>query len=495
MHRTRYLIGVLTLALAIAGAVGLWRLLDSGQQRPGLHARVEFRDARSLRAGADVRYRGVTVGSVLDVKITGDGSMAVVELLLDELGSANACVNSSFWIVSPRFSGLATGATGLDTLVRDAYVAFITPAERGSPLRPGSRLGGSERPPSTLDPESLEPLEHGDLLMSLLVPENHGLKPGSPVLFRGTTTGDVRSVELSEDGTYVEVRLRIARRYRQTVTDKSTFWVARPYVSGSVFGAFTVSDVNALLLPFVNYSGHPGEGVPVEDGWRTTARASRPDEQLTEVNPRALQAPKKPATAPHDPLQLVRIVYAAVSRHTIGSDGAVHHEGSGVLYLDGSGRAAVLTTRSIADGSFTEAGWFGSSPDIAQEQINVLVPGGPVLRGHRVWVAPDGRDLAVLVLDEAPPDLLVTPASLLDFEPPPADLSAKVRAVREGGSELAPAELHLPDKVPESGPWHGGAVQLEDGRVVALFGWRARRTSAPAAVGLDAVPADLRARP
>jgi hypothetical protein len=215
---------------------------------------------------------------------------------------------------------------------------------------------------------------------------------------------------------------------------------------------------------------------------------------VSEVNERALQAPKKPAVAPHDPLRLVRIVYAAVSRHTIGSDGVVHHEGSGVLYLDGSGRAAVLTTRSIADGSFTESGWFGSAPDIAQEQIKVLVPDGLWLRGHRVWVAPD-RDLAVLVLDEAPPNLLVTPGSLLDFDAPPADLSAKVRAVREGGSELAPADLHLPDKVPERGPFHGGAAQLEDGRVVALFGWHARRNNAPAAVGLDAVPADLRPKP
>jgi hypothetical protein len=36
------------------------------------------------------------------------------------------------------------------------------------------------------------------------------------------------------------VTLRIARRHRQTVTDKSVFWVARPYVSGALFSGFTV---------------------------------------------------------------------------------------------------------------------------------------------------------------------------------------------------------------------------------------------------------------
>ena len=76
MYRSRYLIGLITLVLAVAGAWFLLGLLGSDEDRPGLSVRVEFRDARGLRAGADVRYRGVTVGAVRSVQITDDGTKA-----------------------------------------------------------------------------------------------------------------------------------------------------------------------------------------------------------------------------------------------------------------------------------------------------------------------------------------------------------------------------------------------------------------------------------
>ena len=231
--------------------------------------------------------------------------------------------------------------------------------------------------------------------MSLLVPENHGLKPGSPIVFRGTATGDVRSVKLAEDGSHVVVQLRIAHSYRSTVTDESRFWIARPYVSGAFFTGFTVTDVAALLSPFVSYYTEPGQGVPVEDGFRIAATATRPDVRVAEVPTRALQPRRAVTRTTDEPVVLVRGVYAAVEEDTFSANDPVRHEGSGVLYLDGSGRAAVFTARSIADGSYTEADSFGGDPDIGQEQIKVLIPNGPVLRAHRVWVAPDGRPLPV----------------------------------------------------------------------------------------------------
>ncbi len=297
MHRLRYLIGFVTLVAAAVFAFWIVRVLRHADERPGLQLTVEFREARGLRPGANVRYRGVNVGTVRSIAVSSDGSKAVAQLLIGDEARPHACVNSDFWIVTPRFSGLTDGASGLDTLVRDSYVAFQTPSQHGSVLTAGSLLVGRERPPAGDESEGLDEVEHGDLLMTLLVPENHGLRPGSAVIFRGMQTGDVRSVRLAPAGTHIEVGLRIAREYRQTVTDKTSFWVARPHLSGALFSGFTVSDVTSLLTPYVSYYGEPGKGVLVQDGYRAAAEASRPGVEPAAVPLEAVRRQQLPAPA------------------------------------------------------------------------------------------------------------------------------------------------------------------------------------------------------
>ncbi len=493
MHGTRYLVGVLTLCGAIAAAWLLWGFLEQRVEETGMILRVEFNDARGLRRGADVRYRGVRVGGVRSVSISDDGGKAVAELQLDESGAAQACVNSSFWVVTPRFSGLTSGVSGLDTIVRSPYVTFHTPEERGSLLAVGSLVGGLENPPAWVDRDSLPPAAQGDLLMTLLAPENHGVQVGSPIVFRGTTTGDVRRVSLSSDGSHVEIHLRIARQYRSTVRDVTQFWIARPYVSGALLTGFTVSDVDALLSPFVSYQTDPGRGLPVEDGFRAIASTIRPEQPESDVPTSALKVRPVVAEQNDGPLVLVRVVYSAVEKDTFSADDDVHREGTGMLYLTTDGRAAVLTSRSIVDASYTESDPLGGDPDIGKESIKIMLSEGTVLRAHRVWVASLGHDLAILVVDAAPPNLKVTESESIQFDfDLQRDTDAQIVAMNETGEHLAWQELdrsEMPDL-----DLHCGAAVVVERRAVAVYGQASGHRRVPKVVPLNLVPEDLRPR-
>lgn len=490
MHRIRYLVGSLTLLAAVLGAVWIVRILRNLDDRPGLPLQIEFRDARGLRAGADVRFRGVTVGTVRSVAVGADGAKATASVLLDAAGAEQACVNSVFWIVTPRFGGITGGASGLDTLVRDAYLTFHTPAERGSRLVAGSLLAGREKPPPAADPESLEDVEHGDLLMSVLVPENHGLRPGSAVIFRGQQTGDVRSVDLSPDGTFVEVKLRIARRHRQTVTDRCLFWIARPAVTGALLSGFTLTDVSALLSPYVSYWGEPGKGVPVQDGHRVAALSMRPSFDIAPVPIEALRPKTAPAVGDEQPddVVVVRVVYAAVERDTWSADDPVRGEGSGVLLLSRDGRALVVTARSLVDGAFTTKDAFGGKSEIENEQLKVMLPRGDVLRAGRVWVHPAGQDLAVLVLEDVPPTLRGTPATRFSFDTAAGDGGQRiVRCAGPDGVPLAAAPF-----APTAGDGLLGGAVVTEGVVRGIVGRAAGAAAELAVIPVDVLPEDLR---
>ena len=492
MDRVRYLFGLLTLGIAAIGGWYLVGLLSDEDARDWFRLDVEFRTARGLTPGAHVRYRGVVVGSVRDVSLRPDGSSAVVRVVLFPGREELVATNSKVWIVTPRFSGLARGATGLETLVRDAYVAMQTPVPAGPALADGSSLAGLESPYFDPADAPLPPTHRGDLLMTLLVPENHGLDIGSPIKFRGVTTGELRSIRLAPDGTHIELQVRIERSYRSTVTDRSKFWVARPSVSGALTG-FSIRDVSALISPFLAYYTPPG-GLPVRDGFRAAASRDRPKVEVAEVPAASIRRGSPmvtPETAEQRGLRLVRISYGAVEVDTFSANDKVSCESTGLLYERADGELAVLTTRTACDGAYFVRDVFGGDPEIEREEIRVQLPDGPVLRALRTWVAEDGSDLAVLSVQtdaNTRNEIPVTPADRFAFGEELA-----IDGMRELGAGASPRpRMTVGGQALPVVAEHRAAVLLAGERIVAVLGQQGGTDKTPRAISISGLPTALR---
>lgn len=411
MDRLRYLLGIVTLVVMVIGGWYLFEQLKSADISDLYRLEVTFRDARGLKEGADVKFRGIQVGSVRRVDVEEDGAHAVILMTIAEDKKRLVRNNSQFWIVTPRFHGISAGVTGLETLVRDSYVSFSTPRPFGEPLPAGGGLAGVEAPPQPKRDITLRPVELGDLLMRVLLPENHGVVVGARVMFRGMATGEVRSMALAPSGTHVEVGVRVLAKYRSTVTDASVFWVAKPQLSlqFSLSNPVAVNELGSVLSPFIAYYTPPKTGVPVHDDYPVAALMERPKIQVTDVPAAALAAKKNTSPPkPRGPVAMVRVVYEAIDVDYLSPNDTVRREGTGILYVDAKGRALVLTARSICDAGYFYTETFGERAKIKSEKIAVQLPGTNVLKATRIWVQPDKLDLAVLTVQGLPRDYPTT---------------------------------------------------------------------------------------
>ncbi|MCA8942334.1 MAG: MCE family protein [Planctomycetes bacterium] len=484
MEQLRYLLGVLTLIAVGIGGWFVFRLLTEEQLSDRFHVTVRFGEAHGLRIGADVRYRGVRVGEVLEVAIADDDSNRVgVRLAIDPRHVP--AHDSRFWIVAPRFEGLTDGATGLDTLVRDPYVAYYTPTRSGPELGPNSVVIGDERPFVDPTDAGLEPERHGDLRMTLHAHETYGLSVGDQVRFRGICVGDVRSVDLSKDGDHVVIALRITQRHRNTVTDASAFWVARPRLSGALMSGLSIDDLEAMLSPYVGYRTEPGRGVPVADGHRAIASDAKPAVDEPSIQVAALEAPVDPIDVAVDGLQLVEVVYEAVEQDWWTPNDRASRHSSGVLFIDADGRYVVATVRTGCDAAFFMRDVFSGAPDIISESWSVAIPGGAVVRAGRSWIASDKTDLALLVLEQPPRDLPFTEPSRFDF----GDEPEGEWTIRTWETEARPFDPKAPGPVDEN---RRGAVVMRGGRIVGLLGQVDGVTQEPVVVPLQRLPVELR---
>jgi len=514
----RTLLGLLTIAAMIAGGWFIYDLATEGSyDGDEVLLVLRFNDAHGVPVGGNVRHKGVTVGEVLSVGVAPDDSGVVMELAVAGAFAHTLRESSRFWIVHPRFGGLAEGATGLDTLIKDPYVEYDTLDLSSPTLASGSLLFGQNQPPvSTRESASgrggrrLAPL-----LFKVRFGLARGLREGAPVLYRDVEVGTVLGVDLSIDGRSVEAEVKVHGRYANTVRTTSIFWVARPNVEVGFNwpSLVNVTDLSKIItgtaLAYATPSDPPGG--PLASGSLLVGRDEPLDDAADYAGPLIAVEPLGGEDWPQGfaaGVEPVGVSIAFTEKDFFRSK-RYFFEGTGILFRGSRGKVLVLTAKTLADGAFSSSDTIGSA-DIEDTNLKVRFADGTATSARRVWVDPNDRDLAILeipegalprgVLDSGAGAPVFSPDSdtreyfiLLAFrkgdglrfrsQPIPRDkLLEKGRAVRAFDSDL---DLKLTE-------WLGAVLADREGRIVGIVGRRKTLSEDLALSVLSAPPTLLR---
>jgi paraquat-inducible protein B len=193
---------------------------------------IRFKDAGGLKSGqTPIRYRGVQLGEVTALELSGDRQHAVVKARLRRPAESIAREGTNFWIVRPEV-GIGN-ISGLGTVITGPHIE-VSPGA-GEPKKD---FLGLERPPVVSERKGLNIVLRAGRLESL--------KLGSPVYYRGIEVGAVQDSRLADDASMAIIQVMIHPRYSNLVRRGTKFWnVSGIEVRGGLFRGMEI-DVESL---------------------------------------------------------------------------------------------------------------------------------------------------------------------------------------------------------------------------------------------------------
>mgnify|MGYP001045426000 FL=1 len=203
-------------------------------------------DAGKLSAGMPIKYLGIDIGQVQDLKlITERNEVQAKAVLYPEYVQTFARTGTRFSVITPQIS--AAGVEHLDTILQ--------PYINVEPGRGNARRDFELQEATIADSRYLDGLS-----IVLEVPEAGGLNIGTPVLFRGMEVGTVTGLTLGTLSDRVMVGLRISKRYEHLVRNNSVFWLASGYSLdfGLTGGVVKTGTFNQFIRGGIAFATPPG---------------------------------------------------------------------------------------------------------------------------------------------------------------------------------------------------------------------------------------------
>lgn len=245
-------------------------LFPDEKQARALGQLIELRVERGdgLREGTPLRYRGLDVGQVEQVRLTDDLTAVLLQVRVTAAEERIARAGSRFWVVRPEL-GLARTAN-LDTLVSGPYLEVL----------PAAGAGERQTRFAVLPHAPQATAEEPGLALVLSAARRGSLKPGVAVTYREMAVGKVTRLELGPTADRVLVHILIEPRYAALVRGGSRFWNASGIGVdlGLLKGAqIRTESLEALLEGGVAFAT-PEEASPVHPG-QTFALFDEPQDE------------------------------------------------------------------------------------------------------------------------------------------------------------------------------------------------------------------------
>ncbi|KDM91261.1 MlaD family protein [Photobacterium galatheae] len=235
------------LALGLAAWLVFQAVSEAGQR-----ITIHFEDAAGLIAGrTTIRYQGLEVGIVRDVKLSEDLHSIYVTADIYPEAVQILRKGTRFWLVKPKAS--ITGISGLDALVSGNYIALL----------PGQGEPTNEF--TALDSQPSETPAGDGLTIQLQAPDLGSVSVGAQVYYKKIPVGEVYNYTLSNNKKRVLIDVLIQRQYANLVTNKSRFWNVSGVSANIGFNGVDVQfeSLSALIAGAIAFDS-PDEGLPIQ---------------------------------------------------------------------------------------------------------------------------------------------------------------------------------------------------------------------------------------
>ncbi|BCG63838.1 MAG: hypothetical protein methR_P1575 [Methyloprofundus sp.] len=170
---------------------------------------IKFDLAKGITAGTAIKYLGIQVGEVTQVRLA-DNNQAIIATA-NLIGSATnfARQGTQFWLVSAQLGLFKNKHLG--TLIKGDYLE-VAP-------------GDGQKQTAFIGHLHLPEIKQG-LHVVLKSARLGSIQVGNPVSYRQITVGEVRSFQLADNAKYVLIDIYIAPKYSALVQVNTKFWNA-----------------------------------------------------------------------------------------------------------------------------------------------------------------------------------------------------------------------------------------------------------------------------